>query len=62
MRRTEPPLRIVVRAAATPQPHLLRAAIAARLGGRAFPARVEDAVAAQVADAVLAHARKGRPC
>lgn len=55
------PLRITVRATSQPEPHLLRAAITARLEGRPFPTRVEDEVAAQIADAVREHARGGRP-
>jgi len=56
------PLRISVRAGAAPEPHLLRAAIAARLGGRPFPTRVEDAIAAQVAAAVQARVTEERTC
>ena len=56
------PLRIAVRATAAPEPHLLRAAIASRLAGRAFPTRVEDAIATQVAAAVRAHTTERRPC
>jgi hypothetical protein len=56
------PLRISVRATATPEPHLLRAAIAARLAGRPFPTRVEDAIAAKVASAVNARAAEDRAC
>lgn len=46
------PLRIRVEAAARPDPHLLRAAIAARLGDRPFPTRAEDEIAAAVVAAV----------
>ncbi len=56
------PLRIAVRASAAPAPHLLRAAIAARLAGRPFPTRVEDEIAVQVAAAVRANGTERRPC
>ncbi len=49
---TERPLRLRVVAPTAPKPSLLRAAIAARVAGRAFPSRAEDAVAARVAEAV----------
>jgi hypothetical protein len=44
--------RLRVEVSAPPRPHLLRAAIAARLGERAFPAGPEDEVAVRVAAAV----------
>jgi hypothetical protein len=56
-----PALQVSVRARAQPEPHLLRAAIAARLAGRPFATRVEDEIAQQVAGAVRGHARGGRP-
>ena len=46
------PLRLRVETTSTPQPHLLRSAIAARLAGRQFPSRAEDEVAIRVAAAV----------
>ena len=46
---TQRPLRLRVESSAAPEPSLLRAAIAARLAGRAFPSRAEDEVAVQVA-------------
>jgi hypothetical protein len=49
---SRPPLRLRIEAPAVPEPTLLRAAIAARLADRAFPARAEDVVAARVAAAV----------
>jgi hypothetical protein len=45
-------LRLRVETTSTPEPHLLRSAIAARLAGRAFPSRAEDEVAVRVAAAV----------
>jgi len=54
------PLRLRVEAPATPEPLLLRAAIAARLEGRAFPSRAEDVVARRVAEAVREQLREGR--
>jgi hypothetical protein len=48
----ERPLRLRVETCAAPDPLLLRAAIAARLAGRAFPARAEDEVGVRVAEAV----------
>ena len=48
----ERPLRLRVESSGTPDPFLLRAAIAARLAGRVFPSRAEDEVAVQVARAV----------
>ena len=62
MTSPEQPLRIRVQAPATPQPHLLRAAIAARLERRAFPALAEDAVATQVAEAVHQRLRERGSC
>ena len=59
---SEQPLRISIRAATAPQPYLLRAAIAARLERRQFPTRAEDAVAAQIAEAVRQRLRESRPC
>jgi hypothetical protein len=53
------PLRLRVEAPAAPEPLLLRAAIAARLEGRVFPSRAEDAVARSVADAVRERLREG---
>jgi hypothetical protein len=47
-----PPLRLRIEAPTTPEPSLLRAAIAARVAGGAFPSRAEDEVAARVAAAV----------
>jgi hypothetical protein len=55
------PLRIGVKATGQPEPHLLRAAIAARLERRPFPARVEDQVAERIAEAVRAETPGGRP-
>lgn len=55
-----PSLRISVTAPAQPVPHLLRAAIVARLAGRPFPTRVEDEIAARVADAIYEHTEGGR--
>jgi hypothetical protein len=49
---SERPLRLRIEAPATPRPELLRAAIAARLAGRTFPSRAEDAIAARVAAGV----------
>ena len=49
------PLRLSLRASAVPNPHLLRAAIQARLDGRPFPAGPEAEIAESVAGAV--HAR-----
>lgn len=49
---SRPPLRLTIEAPAPPEPSLLRAAIAARVAGRAFPSRAEDEVAARVAAAV----------
>lgn len=49
---TRRPLRLRVEAPAVPEPSLLRAAIAARIAGRAFPSRAEDEVAARVVAAV----------
>jgi hypothetical protein len=46
------PLRLRIETSARPDPLLLRAAIAARLAGRAFPSRPEDDVARRVAEAV----------
>jgi hypothetical protein len=46
------PIRLRVEAPGVPEPSLLRAAIAARVAGRAFPSRAEDAVAIRVAEAV----------
>ncbi len=46
------PLRLRVETTSSPEPLLLRAAIAARLDGRVFPSRAEDDVARRVADAV----------
>jgi hypothetical protein len=54
------PMRISVKATGRPDPHLLRAAIAARLERRPFPARVEDQVAEMIAEGVREHARGGR--
>ena len=48
----ERPLRLRVESSGTPDPFLLRAAIAARLAGRVFPSQAEDEVAVQVARAV----------
>jgi hypothetical protein len=61
---TQRPLHLRVEAPAAPEPSLLRAAIATRLAGRAFPSHAEDAVAARVAEAVreqLADRGEGRP-
>jgi hypothetical protein len=61
---TQRSLHLRVEAPAAPEPSLLRAAIATRLAGRAFPARAEDAVAARVAAAVreqLADRDQGPP-
>jgi hypothetical protein len=59
---TQRPLRLRIEAPAPPEPTLLRAAIAARIAGRAFPTRAEDAVAARVAAAVREQlAGKGPP-
>lgn len=55
------PLRISLKATGRPDPHLLRAAIAARLARRPFPTRVEDQVAERIAESVREHARGGRP-
>jgi hypothetical protein len=49
---SRPPLRLRIEAPTTTEPSLLRAAIAARVAGRAFPSRAEDEVAARVAAAV----------
>jgi hypothetical protein len=49
---SRPPVRLRVEAPATPEPALLRAAIEARVAGRAFASPAEDAVAARVAAAV----------
>jgi hypothetical protein len=46
------PVRLRVEVPAAPRPALLRAAIAARIAGRAFPSPAEDAVGARVAAAV----------
>jgi hypothetical protein len=46
------PLRLRIETPAAPEPLLLRAAIAARLEGRAFPSGAEDAVAREVAEVV----------
>lgn len=46
------PVRLRVEVPAAPRPALLRAAIAARIAGQAFPSRAEDAVGARVAAAV----------
>jgi len=54
------PLQLRVEAPASPDPLLLRAAIAARLAGRAFPSRAEDVVARRVAEAVREQSREGR--
>jgi hypothetical protein len=54
------PLRLRVETTAAPDPLLLRAAIAARLGGRTFPARAEDEVGRRVADAVRERLREER--
>jgi hypothetical protein len=53
------PVRISIKAEGRPDPHLLRAAIAARLDRRPFPTRVEDQVAERIAEAVRTHARGG---
>jgi hypothetical protein len=47
-------LRLTVPVKSLPEPARMRAAIATRLAGRAFPGRAEDEVAAQVAAAVHA--------
>jgi hypothetical protein len=52
--RARHPVRISVKATGRPNPHFLRAAIAARLERRPFPARVDDQVAERIADAVRA--------
>jgi hypothetical protein len=49
---TRRPVRLRVEVPAAPRPALLRAAIAARVAGRAFPSPAEDAVGARVAAAV----------
>ena len=46
------PLRLRVETPGVPEPSLLRAAITARLAGRAFPSPAEDEVAVRVAAAV----------
>ena len=46
------PVRLRVEVPAVPEPSLLRAAIAARVAGRAFPSRAEDEVGARVAATV----------
>lgn len=56
-----PPLRIRVEATGRPEPHLLRAAVVARLELRPFPTRIEDQVAEEIAAAVRAEARGDRP-
>jgi hypothetical protein len=61
---TQRPQRLRVEVPAVPEPSLLRAAIAARVAGRAFPSRAEDAVAVRVAAAVreqLASRGEGPP-
>ncbi len=57
--RPERPLRLSVKASAQPAPHLLRAAIGARLEGRAFPGRTEDEVAASIVAALRARTGDG---
>jgi hypothetical protein len=54
-------LSLSVRASAAPNPHLLRAAIEARVGGRPFAAGAEAEVAESVARAVRAHLAELRP-
>lgn len=56
---TERPLHLRIETTARPDPLLLRAAIAARLAGRAFPAPAEDEVGVRVAAAVRDHLRTG---
>jgi hypothetical protein len=58
---TRRPLRLRVETTAAPEPHLLRAAIAARLDGHAFPSLPEDEIAARVAAAVRAQLEETRP-
>jgi hypothetical protein len=50
--------KVEVRVTAPPDPHLLRAAIAARMEGKPWPAGPE----AQVADAVHEAAQRSRRC
>lgn len=60
---TSPPVRLRVETTATPEPLLLRAAIAARLEGRAFPSHAEDTVARKVAEVVQQRLReRGAAC
>ena len=49
---TRRPVRLRVEVPAAPRPAPLRAAIAARIAGRAFPSPAEDVVGARVAAAV----------
>jgi hypothetical protein len=56
-----PPRRLRLAVGATPQPGLLRAAIAARLAGRTFPGGPEDAVGRAVVEAVHSAQREERP-
>jgi hypothetical protein len=54
------PIRLRIETSAQLDPLLLRAAIAARLEGRAFPGRGEDDVGRRVAEAVRERVRGGR--
>ena len=54
-------MKLRVEVSAPPEPALLRAAIAARLAGRPFPAGPEDAVARAVAEAATATQREPEP-
>jgi hypothetical protein len=49
---TERPVTLRIEVPRAPEPALLRAAIAARVAGRAFPSRAEDEVGERVAQAV----------
>jgi hypothetical protein len=51
------PLRIRIEVSGRPEPGLIRAAIAARLERRPFPAGPEDEIAARVARAVRGRAQ-----
>jgi hypothetical protein len=55
------PPRLRIETTATPEPNLLRAAIAARLAGRVFPSRAEDEVGIRVAVAVREQLPKKGP-
>ena len=55
------PLRLRIETTAQLDPLLLRAAIAARLEGRAFPGRGEDDVGRRVAEAVQQRMRGRKP-